>query len=76
MLVVGQVETEAAQKFADELGISFLETSAKNSHNVEQAFLTMAGQIKQRMASQPKANKPAAPINIQAAQPDKAGGCC
>ncbi|KAK9213913.1 hypothetical protein WN944_005899 [Citrus x changshan-huyou] len=34
--------------FADELGIPFLETSAKDAINVEQAFLTMAGEIKKK----------------------------
>ena len=36
------------QEFADQLSIPFLETSAKNATNVEQAFLTMAKQIKDR----------------------------
>lgn len=36
------------QEFADQLTIPFLETSAKNATNVEQAFLTMAKQIKDR----------------------------
>lgn len=36
------------QEFADSLGIPFLETSAKSATNVEQAFLTMARQIKVR----------------------------
>lgn len=36
------------QAFADEIGIPFLETSAKNSSNVEQAFMTMAAEIKNR----------------------------
>jgi Ras-related protein Rab-1A len=36
------------KEFADQLGIPFLETSAKNATNVEQAFLTMAKQIKDR----------------------------
>jgi Ras-related protein Rab-1A len=38
------------QEFADQLSIPFLETSAKNATNVEQAFLTMAKQIKDRYA--------------------------
>lgn len=38
------------QAFADEIGIPFLETSAKNSTNVEQAFMTMAAEIKNRCA--------------------------
>ncbi|KAJ3530890.1 hypothetical protein NM688_g7649 [Phlebia brevispora] len=45
------VEYSAAKEFADQLGIPFLETSAKNATNVEQAFLTMAKQIKDRMGS-------------------------
>lgn len=40
------------QDFASELGIPFLETSAKDSKNVEQAFMTMAAEIKARMATQ------------------------
>ena len=36
------------QEFADQLAIPFLETSAKSATNVEQAFLTMAKQIKDR----------------------------
>ena len=42
------VEYDAAKAFADELTIPFLETSAKNATNVEQAFLTMAAQIKNK----------------------------
>jgi len=45
------VTAEQAKEFADELGIAFLETSAKSAKNVEEAFLTMAGElIKQRAA--------------------------
>lgn len=47
------VDTQTAQDFANELGIPFLETSAKDSNNVEQAFMTMAAEIKNRLASQP-----------------------
>ncbi|KAH9750639.1 ras-related protein RABD1 [Citrus sinensis] len=48
-LVVNKVvDTQTAKAFADELGIPFLETSAKDAINVEQAFLTMAGEIKKK----------------------------
>jgi len=40
-----QVSDETAQKFADKLGISFLETSAKTATNVDAAFLTMAKEL-------------------------------
>ena len=42
------VEYSVAKEFADQIGVSLLETSAKNATNVEQAFLTMAKQIKDR----------------------------
>ena len=40
--------TQGHQDFADQLNIPFLETSAKQATNVEQAFLTLAKQIKDR----------------------------
>lgn len=73
------VEYQAAKDFADSLTIPFLETSAKNATNVEQAFLTMAKQIKDRMGANSVAGGPqkvgvkvgggasVAPVN---------GGCC
>jgi len=45
------VDTQAAEEFAKSKNIPFLETSAKNSTNVETAFLTMAREIKQRMGT-------------------------
>eukprot|EP01083_Nonionella_stella_P090986 254312_1 len=45
------VTAEQAKEFADDIGIPFLETSAKSAANVEEAFLTMASElIKQRIA--------------------------
>ncbi|KQK08120.1 hypothetical protein BRADI_2g39760v3 [Brachypodium distachyon] len=42
------VDTEEAKALADSLGMTFLETSAKESINVEKAFLTMSSEIKKR----------------------------
>lgn len=50
------VDYATAKAFADEIGIPFLETSAKNATNVGEAFMTMAAEIKKRMASQPALN--------------------
>ena len=46
------VNKEQAKEFADDLGIAVLETSAKSSKNVEEAFLTMAGELVRQRASQ------------------------
>jgi len=72
------VETEAAKEFADSVHIPFLETSAKNATNVEDAFMTMAGEIKKRMASAPtmsEGNK--SKISVTGTtQPVKSSSCC
>lgn len=39
------------QQFAQSFDIQFIETSAKNSHNVNQCFVQMATAIKNRMTS-------------------------
>ncbi|KAM3387214.1 hypothetical protein ACQJBY_010200 [Aegilops geniculata] len=44
------VDTAVAQAYADEMGIPFLETSAKESINVEEAFLAMSAAIKKSKA--------------------------
>lgn len=66
------------QEFADSLGIPFLETSAKNASNVEQAFLTMARQIKERMGSQTTTNtKPGVQVGPgHSVSSSSSGGCC
>lgn len=46
------VEYDVAREFAEANKMPFLETSALDSTNVEQAFLTMAKQIKDSMAQQ------------------------
>lgn len=43
------VDTSKGKALADEYGIKFLETSAKNSVNVEEAFTTLARDIKKRL---------------------------
>ena len=52
LVVKKTVDTNTAKEFADSLGIPFLETSAKNSTNVEEAFMKMAADIKARVADQ------------------------
>jgi Ras-related protein Rab-8A len=43
------VDTAKGKALADEYGIKLLETSAKNSINVEEAFVALAREIKRRL---------------------------
>ncbi|KAI8540246.1 hypothetical protein RHMOL_Rhmol09G0247800 [Rhododendron molle] len=71
------VSYDTAKAFADEIGIPFMETSAKNATNVEQAFMAMSADIKDRMASQPAMNAKPPTVQIRG-QPvgQKSSGCC
>ena len=67
------------QAFADDRGIPFLETSAKSSNNVEKAFLTMAGEIKNRMAMVPQAEDNKSTVSVGRSVEvgaKQSGGCC
>jgi len=46
-----KVSTEDAKEFADQLNLNFLETSAKDSTNVEDAFTKMAIAIKEKLGT-------------------------
>ncbi|KAI0792647.1 GTP-binding protein ypt1 [Abortiporus biennis] len=48
------VDFNAAKAFADEKGVTFLETSAKDSSNVDDAFLALARQIRDNLESNPE----------------------
>jgi Ras-related protein Rab-1A len=77
LVVKKVVDFNTAKDFADSLGIQFLEASAKNSTNVEQAFLTMARDIKKRIGSGPTPS--AGGVKLPAAGQainTKKSGCC
>jgi len=76
------VTTARGQALADQHGIRFFETSAKNSINIEEAFSTIARDIKQRLldgsGGAPTAGNGAIRLGDSAAASKKAGGkgCC
>lgn len=69
-----------SQEFADQLQIPFLETSAKNATNVEQAFMTMAAEIKKVQGNEPGPSSGGGNPNLKitSSQPikEKQGGGC
>ncbi|CAN1333805.1 GTP-binding protein YPTM2 [Linum perenne] len=71
------VSYETGKALADELGIPFMETSAKNASNVEDAFMAMSAAIKTRMASQPSSNNARPPtVQIRGEPVNQKSGCC
>eukprot|EP00913_Durusdinium_trenchii_P007331 g6891.t1 len=71
------VSYDEAKELADSLGVQFMETSAKNAHNVEQAFQMMSGEIKGRVASQPTSSVRAGGATLGAGtRVSPGGGCC
>jgi len=72
------VTNEQGKKFADDIGIAFLETSAKNAKNVEEAFLTLAGElIKQREAREGGGNNSdREKLDLNSKKAKIGSGCC
>jgi Ras-related protein Rab-8A len=74
------VSTEQGQALADELGIPFLEVSAKSNINVDQAFYSLAGDIKKRLIDTARTDQTAAPkVDVSGQDGGNAGmggKCC
>uniref|UniRef100_A0A914CS56 Uncharacterized protein n=1 Tax=Acrobeloides nanus TaxID=290746 RepID=A0A914CS56_9BILA len=74
-----EVPYNSAKEYADQLGMTFIEASAKSAKNVEQVFITMATEIKERLGPMQDAGAtPAVRIGpSQSIEPGKkSGGCC
>ena len=71
-----KVSFEEGNSYANQLGVKFLETSAKSSHNVEQAFVTMASEIKAKVASSTTKTATRGERLTQSKPIGKKGGCC
>ncbi|CBZ54756.1 hypothetical protein NCLIV_051820 [Neospora caninum Liverpool] len=72
------VSFEEGKEFADSCNMRFIETSAKNAHNVEQAFHIMASEIKARVQVNQQQSRPNANVRIGPSQPVRnvSSGCC
>ena len=67
------VTTEEAREHADGLGVPFLETSAKASTNVEEAFLTLASELLRRAPPEKPQKKR---LSLAASASAKGRKCC
>ncbi|KAG0331655.1 GTP-binding protein [Podila humilis] len=72
------VQKDQGQALADEFGIKFLETSAKSNICVEEAFFSLARDIKKRMIdTQTSQSQNPSPLVVDDRNGSKAGvGCC
>jgi Ras-related protein Rab-8A len=72
------VSTERGQQLANELGIPFLEVSAKNNINVEKAFYSLAADIKKRIIDTSKSEAPSQGVDVgaQGTGAGLGGKCC
>ncbi|KYQ90381.1 Rab GTPase [Tieghemostelium lacteum] len=71
------VDTNQAKSFAESMGIPFIETSAKNATNVEECFVSMARDIKNRLADIQEPTKEGVTISTPSKQgPKKKTGRC
>jgi GTPase SAR1 family protein len=72
------VSTERGQQLANELGIPFMEVSAKNNINVEKAFYSLASDIKTRIIDTAKSEQPSAGVDVGAGGSGSgmSGKCC
>lgn len=78
------VSEEQARELADELGVDYLETSAKSSIRVDDAFFTLARQIKKRLIDSAEKSPAAASsgagasgsVNVNQQGSQEKSGCC
>jgi GTPase SAR1 family protein len=72
------VSTERGQQLANELGIPFMEVSAKNNINVENAFYSLASDIKKRIIDTAKSEQPSTGVDVGAGGSGSGmgGKCC
>lgn len=74
------VSTEQGQALADELGIPFLEVSAKSNINVDKAFYSLASDIKTRLIDTARTDQTTAPkVDVGGSDGGNAGmggKCC
>jgi GTPase SAR1 family protein len=70
------VSTEQGEELARELGIPFMEVSAKSNINIDEAFYSLASDIKKRLVDSSKNDQPANSVNVGEKGDGGSGKCC
>lgn len=70
-----QIETEAAQAYADDMGILFMETSAKSGQNVNELFREIADRLPKQSKDDDEKNKGGFQVGSKGGNPEAAGAC-
>jgi len=73
------IDTARGKSLADEFKIPFFETSAKNSINVEESFISLARDVKKRLIDTAKpTTEPSIQLKAKPSQPQQTPkkGCC
>eukprot|EP00294_Goniomonas_avonlea_P009502 CAMPEP_0114555756 /NCGR_PEP_ID=MMETSP0114-20121206/8923_1 /TAXON_ID=31324 /ORGANISM="Goniomonas sp, Strain m" /LENGTH=213 /DNA_ID=CAMNT_0001740911 /DNA_START=71 /DNA_END=712 /DNA_ORIENTATION=+ len=77
-----EVSTEKGKALADELGMGFFETSAKDKTNVENSFISLTRDIQKRLMDQQGPKPASSTIVVKPPEPGAGGGggggkkCC
>jgi Ras-related protein Rab-8A len=70
------VSTEQGEALARELGIPFLEVSAKSNINIDTAFYNLAADIKKRIIDTSKTDPSSSNVPVGRGAPTESGGKC
>jgi Ras-related protein Rab-8A len=70
------VSTAQGQALAEELGVPFLEVSAKSNINIDKAFYDLAADIKKRIIDTSKTDPSSSNIPVGRATAESGGKCC
>lgn len=70
------VSTEQGEALANELGIPFLEVSAKSNINIDKAFYSLAADIKKRIIDTAKTDPSSSNVPVGRAATESGGKCC
>jgi Ras-related protein Rab-8A len=70
------VSTEQGEALAQELGIPFLEVSAKSNINIEKAFYNLASDIKKRIIDTSKTEQSSSSVPVGPASTSSGSKCC